>query len=129
MTSPLLELDFPAGREAPGLARRALERHLADRVSEADRRTLVLLVSELVTNAIRHSGGAEAPVRLVVDASGRCVRVEVHDGGPGFERKDPPSPHPSGLGGFGLLLVERMADRWGVRGGSQVWFELDKSAA
>ena len=109
MSPARVELQLPGTRRAPGLARRAVVAHLRDVVSEDDLRTLTLLVSELVTNAIRHAGEGEAPVGLVVDAAGACIRVEVHDRGPGFE--------PSALGcGRG-------------NGGSQVWFELDRRAA
>lgn len=130
MTVPRLELELPGTRRAPGLARRALEGHLDGAVSDEDRSTLALLVSELVTNAVRHTGAEETPVLLVVASSAGRIRVEVHDRGPGFQRQ-PPRPHPDGDGGYGLVLVERMADRWGVTGrdGSQVWFELDRRAA
>lgn len=129
MTSGRVEIELPKARHAPSLARSAIQAHLAAGISEDDRRTLTLLASELVTNAIRHTGAAGAPVRLIIDASGARVRVEVHDRGPGFEPGEP-RPHAGG-GGYGLVLVERMADRWGVRGrdGSQVWFELDRRAA
>ena len=130
MSTARVELQLPGTRRAPGMARRAITAHLGDVVSDEDLRTLTLLVSELVTNAVRHTGAGEEPVGLVIDAAGSRIRVEVHDSGPGFEC-DRPRPHPAGDGGYGLVLVERMADRWGVRGngGSQVWFELDRRAA
>jgi anti-sigma regulatory factor (Ser/Thr protein kinase) len=55
------------------------------------------------------------------------LRVEVHDRGPGFEMR---KPKPRGSsGGYGLFLVERMSDRWGVQRNdtTYVWFELDRS--
>jgi hypothetical protein len=63
---------------------------------------------------------------MYLAASDRCVRVEVCDGGSGFDL--PLDPRPTGaLGGFGLRIVDRMASRWGVAGddGTCVWFELD----
>jgi two-component sensor histidine kinase len=82
----------------------------------------VLLVSELVTNAVVH---AACDVRLRVTA-GSPVRVEVHD-----ENPEPPrarAREPLEVGGFGLVIVESVASRWGVEPqptGKVVWFELD----
>ena len=57
------------------------------------------------------------------------MRVEVKDGGPGFEPPPPPSSPSESTSGWGLYLVARIADRWGVETGddASVWFELDKS--
>jgi anti-sigma regulatory factor (Ser/Thr protein kinase) len=83
-----------------------------------------LLVSELVTNALRYG---EAPMRLVARRSADAVRVEVHDGRPG----EPPRVRnvaPESVGGRGMMLVEALAARWGWEefgGSKQVWFELD----
>ena len=85
--------------------------------------TLRLLVSELVTNAVRHGGAAE-PVEVHARWNSE-VRVEVSDHGDGFT----PAPRigpPDEPGGFGLFLVGRLADRWGVEtnGGTTVWFVM-----
>lgn len=86
-----------------------------------------LLVSELVTNSVRHSGmGDREWIGLRVDHSPRMLRVEVTDKGPGFEAGQPlPSMYQDS--GWGLYLVEQIADRWGVKQeeGTCVWFELD----
>lgn len=91
-----------------------------------------LLVTELVTNSVRHGGSTEddeVEVRIEVDE--HRLRVEVQDRGPGAGALEPPAPGlPSGTdeGGFGLLFVNSLADRWGSeRGadGTTVWFELD----
>lgn len=84
---------------------------------------LRLLVSELVTNAVRH-GDHDHPVELHAKWNSE-VRVEVVDHGHGFT----PAPRDGELdepGGFGLLLVGRLADRWGVETDSstRVWFVL-----
>ena len=83
---------------------------------------LRLVASELVTNSVRH-GGSRA-VDLTVDVCGDVVRLEVVDGGPGFELAARPD---GALGGWGLVLVDSVADRWGVRNGYgvAVWAELD----
>jgi anti-sigma regulatory factor (Ser/Thr protein kinase) len=83
-----------------------------------------LLVTELVTNSVRHADvGAEEYIEIELVASRDGVRVDVTDRGPGFDPSEP-RRHP---GGFGLILVEEIADRWGVdcEDGSRVWFEID----
>ncbi len=83
----------------------------------------VLLVSELVTNAVHHAGG---PVRLQLAVDTDTVRVDVGD-----EVPDLPLAAPAdgfAQGGRGLLIVEALASRWGVEAmlpGKRVWFELD----
>jgi anti-sigma regulatory factor (Ser/Thr protein kinase) len=84
-----------------------------------------LLVSELVTNSVQHAGvTATDHVVLRAELSDH-LHVEVCDPGTGgrIARR---LPDPSGAGGFGLELVERIAARWGVRRGHRtcVWFEL-----
>jgi signal transduction histidine kinase len=84
----------------------------------------MLLTSELVTNAVRHAGGDA--VRLVVALTGTLLRIEVHDPGNGFELKAP-SDDPLRASGWGLVLVEELADRWGIDHDprTRVWFEMD----
>jgi len=87
-----------------------------------------LLVSELVTNAIRHANLDETDaIRLAVAVTPAAIRVEVHDPGTGFEVGETPTD-PDRASGWGLFLVETLADRWGIerRSGTHVWFELDR---
>ena len=83
-----------------------------------------LLVSELVTNSVRHAGVRDR-VGLEVVSRPDHVRVEVIDYGTGFEPR-PRTPDQEVDSGWGLHLVERIADRWGVDGtrGKRVWFEI-----
>jgi anti-sigma regulatory factor (Ser/Thr protein kinase) len=88
--------------------------------------TVSLLTSEVVGNAVRHSGGLEAGDRIVFHArlSEDHVRVEVADHGPCF---DPEIRHEAE--GFGLRLLDKLASRWGVERtarGCMVWFEVDR---
>lgn len=86
-----------------------------------------LLVTELLTNSVRHAGLREdQSVRLLVDLSPRRVRCEIHDAGTGFS-SDGSAPARGAVGGWGMHLVERLSDRWGVQrqGGTRVWFEID----
>ena len=115
---------YDSALDTPALARHELESWLPASLDESERGALRLLVSELVTNAVRHVKSTQ-PVELAVRIGAGAVRVEVRDAGAGFE---PGTPRPRGAdGGFGLFLVERMASRWGVdtQDGTRVWFELD----
>jgi anti-sigma regulatory factor (Ser/Thr protein kinase) len=88
---------------------------------------LVLLTSELVTNAVRVDAGK---VAAVFSRSPQGVRVEVHDQGCGT----PVLRRPEVLeeGGRGLLIVDTAADSWGAvvhpEVGTTVWFELDAAS-
>lgn len=110
------------GADAATAARRAL-RPLAPLLG-ALHDDVALLVSELVTNAVRHAGvGPKDPIALRVAAWPRRVRVEVSDRG-SFSGREP-RPRSDGASGWGLYLVDRLADRWGAAGGT-VWFELGR---
>src|SRR4051812_36981837 len=86
-----------------------------------------LLVPELVTNSVQHAQvAAEDSIVLAVSFPDKTVRVEVRDDGPGFE--PPASPPPDDAdAGWGLFLVEQLADAWGVDDESTgVWFEIER---
>ena len=90
------------------------------------RHRLALLLSELVTNAIQHGGAGEhETIQVRVASSYEKVRVEVFDPGPNAAG---PRNRLEPEGGFGLLLVDRLASGWGREkvesGGSLAWFEL-----
>jgi anti-sigma regulatory factor (Ser/Thr protein kinase) len=122
----MLDLRLPAGPQSPGEARHALDEFAGD-VEEEQLDEVRLLVSELVTNSVRHAGmDSEQWIGLRVDHSPAVLRVEVTDSGPGFEAGKPlPSLYQDS--GWGLYLVEQIADRWGVKQeeGTCVWFEVD----
>ena len=83
----------------------------------------VLMVSELVTNAVRHGEGPT--VRLTARVRGGSCHVEVIDGGSGFKAPADP-PDPSSPGGRGLQVVGSLSDDWGIyEGSTHVWFEID----
>lgn len=123
-----VELALPRTSGSPSAARHAVDRldgHFpADRLGDVR-----LLVSELVTNAVRHAGLSERDeIRLTVQESPGGLRVEVGDPGTGFDwtGRDRDAAE---AGGWGLYLVAELADRWGVERGTDtcVWFELDRS--
>jgi anti-sigma regulatory factor (Ser/Thr protein kinase) len=118
-----LELVLPATPDAPAAARRSLERLL--QLDEPTRETLTLLISEVVTNAVRHAGLAPLdPIQLTISLA-PVIHVEVTDGGPGFDPGAVPRGRPDS-GGWGLQILERLASRWGVDPAvaGRVWFEL-----
>jgi anti-sigma regulatory factor (Ser/Thr protein kinase) len=125
-----VDLELEGTPDAAARARRALDR-FADHLPEPRLRDLRLLVSELVTNAVRHAGLSDADrIRLLAMRQGGALRVEVHDPGTGFEPR-PPAPDPARASGWGLDLVQELADRWGMDGsgpGTRIWFELDADA-
>jgi anti-sigma regulatory factor (Ser/Thr protein kinase) len=125
-----LEREFPVTAEAAAAARRALDA-VPTGLPVGRVRDVRLLVSELVTNAVRHANlGAGDRIRLVVDLADQALRVEVHDPGDGFVPRIP-EPDPERPYGWGLYLVAELADRWGVDSdvSTLVWFELDRPAA
>jgi anti-sigma regulatory factor (Ser/Thr protein kinase) len=87
-----------------------------------------LLLSELVTNSVRHAGlDPTHTIELVLAVERSCLRVEVTDRGLGFGMASSGHRDPTGPG-WGLALVARIADRWGVVEGdgiTTVWFEID----
>lgn len=122
----LVEADIPGGLRAAQEARRRLD-PLREEVGPDTLEDVRFLVNELVTNSIRHGRvGTDDTVRLSVRMLDDVLRVEVKDRGEGFEpgRRTKVSPQDSG---WGLYLVERIADRWGVDTGDRctVWFEVN----
>jgi anti-sigma regulatory factor (Ser/Thr protein kinase) len=105
------------------LARRFVRAWLGDGVPSRLGDDAQLAVSELVTNAIRHS----VVSALHVSRVGDCVRLEVDDHG-GDEPRPVRTPRAASLSGRGLLIVDQIASRWGYEalpgGGKRVWCEL-----
>ncbi|MFE2752799.1 ATP-binding protein [Actinosynnema sp. NPDC059335] len=125
VSGPLVEFSAPIDRGAAGLARDFARKTLADLGYRGDHGDAVLVVSELVSNALRHT--ATIPViRLGGDA--RRLRIEVRDGSPVM-----PRPQRSAtVGGWGLQLVQRLTAAWGARpehDGKVVWCEMVADAA
>jgi anti-sigma regulatory factor (Ser/Thr protein kinase) len=119
---PAVDETIDCDAHAPAVARRAVEE-----LSNIDRgviRDAQLLVSEVVTNSIKHSG-SDDPIHLRVWERSAGLKIEVADGGFGFE-SDEPREAGEGEGGRGLLILEALADRWGTSrdARARVWFEL-----
>ena len=121
-----LELTLPPAPASVAEARARVLDAFGPDLAADERQTLQLLISELVTNAVRH-GKSKQPVELHAQWDDE-VRIEVIDHGQGFL----PRPRAGDLedpGGFGLYLVGRLADRWGVQTDDTtcVWFVLDRT--
>ena len=94
-------------------------------VDEPTTMDAALIVSELVTNALRHG---EGPTVLRIALSTTELQLSVTDSGDGEPRMLPPDP--DRIGGLGLVVVDRIAADWGVApfpGGNTVWAVLARS--
>jgi anti-sigma regulatory factor (Ser/Thr protein kinase) len=122
----MLNLVLTEESGAAAAARQAL-REENGTLPVAVRDDVMLLVSELVSNAVLHAGaGPERPLQVQVLRGPRWVIVTVSDEGPGFTWRPKPEPG-NESGGWGLFLVDQIADCWGVEctaGGARVWFEI-----
>jgi anti-sigma regulatory factor (Ser/Thr protein kinase) len=120
---------LPAHAGAVSEARRWVGAVAADHVDPDQAEKLRLVISEVVTNALRHGSESER-IDLAVTPKPEFLCVQVTDDGPGL------APRPRALetednGGFGLFFVEQLTRRWGVTRENQrtrVWFELDYAA-
>ena len=113
-----MTLRIESNSSAPRLSRS----HLAELRPSLEPRydDVLLLVSELVTNSVRHSRSDSVDIR--VSASDGHIRVEVSDSGPGFDEHTPRGD------GLGIDIVEKLAQRWGYDSddGFTVWAELER---
>jgi anti-sigma regulatory factor (Ser/Thr protein kinase) len=115
---------LPPDPASAGEARRFVDKALVARDFNGDRQAVLLVVSELATNAIVH---ARTDFEVEVDVEDDHVRVEVHDG------DDTHLPQRAeggiGIGGHGLVLVDELTDHWGCGyagpGDKVVWFTVD----
>jgi anti-sigma regulatory factor (Ser/Thr protein kinase) len=118
----MVSIRLPEDLRSAKVARRVVADMLSD-LPDSSRDTAVLLVDELVSNALLHATGG---LRLRVTVVGKVVRVDVfdrterqlvmRDTGPGQEH------------GRGLHIVDKLASEWGVEavpGGKRVWFRID----
>jgi anti-anti-sigma factor len=124
------ELAVPAVPPAVTIARRAV-RSLSAALTEEELEDMLLVVSELVTNSVRHANlGPHQPIRVRLCVSPSRIRGEVSNPGAGFDVEM--GPGPGGDTGWGLYLVDRLCDRWSVLSSGDattVWFERDREVA
>lgn len=121
-----LTLWFAGVTQAPSSARSALSA-LESHIGNDRLQSLRLVVTELITNSIRHAGIDErAVIGLDVRLEDGLLRCTVSDSGRGFEKPDVVRPHQDRAGGFGLVILESVSSTWGVERDDlfRVWFEV-----
>jgi anti-sigma regulatory factor (Ser/Thr protein kinase) len=125
-----LKMRLGSGPDAAAEARRAIARLRAD-LDPPLMETLRLLVTELVTNSVRHTDCDAVTLRIAIGKS--AVLTEVADDGPGFDLELFEDEHGRASDpdtGWGLFLVQRLARNWGVKEegrSKRVWFELGRA--
>jgi PAS domain S-box-containing protein len=121
-------VELPRTPLAAGAARRIVTEMLAGWISDAELRDLYTIISEVVNNAVVHGDG-EAQLVVQLAAAAEALRVEVTNDGAAFTPAEPSTPDEPG--GFGMVIIDRMASRWGIdfTPGVCVWFELDRGRA
>ena len=116
-----LSVDVPRGTHAATVARKLAQTRFAGHLPAQQLDDLLVVVSELTSNAVLHGAGE---IRLRVSVEDGCVYGEVIDEGTGFVQ----DVHVRGIddvGGKGLVIVAALAEQWGIHeGSSHVWFEL-----
>ena len=125
-----ISLSLPALPSSVTKARSEVTRRLAQRITTGALEDVRLLITELITNALRHSGITSGDqIGVKAELTDGTVRIEVHDPG----RDGPVEVRKPGVrgGGYGLFLVERLTNQWGVerRNGTTVWAELSAGSA
>jgi anti-sigma regulatory factor (Ser/Thr protein kinase) len=130
---PAIRRSFGPDTGAGAEARRELE-CLRSRVDDDLVERCKLVATELLTNSVRHAGldgGQE--IELEVRVLPGVVRIEVTDPGRGFDDAavEVPTPGHPAAGGWGLWIVNEVADRWGVEIGraTRIWSEFDTGSA
>jgi two-component sensor histidine kinase len=119
-------LHLPSRPDSPMTARHRLV-EIEPALEPETMAKLRLLVTELVANSVRHARGT--PIDMTLTVHEASVRVDVSDGGQGFETPQL-DPNPLKASGWGLFLVRRMASRWGAEPATgTVWFELERAVA
>jgi hypothetical protein len=119
-------IDLPPELHSVPAARSVVAQLLAAWAAESFCENALLLLSELVTNVMRHVVGAAA-LQVEVHLTGPVLHVSVAD-----NSADPPRAlEPGAAGGHGMWLLAAIADRWGSERygtGKRVWFELSRDA-
>jgi anti-sigma regulatory factor (Ser/Thr protein kinase) len=120
-----LRIELPVTAESPRTSRHAAQDWCEDcGLSQEAREIVLLLLSEVVTNSVRHSPADDAPIEVDASLVGHTVQVVVSDGGQGFA---PRAQERGSSRGYGLFLLDAQATRWGASRDrrTRLWFELD----
>ena len=123
-----------SGPDAPRRVRRKLREQLNDELDSTTERDLELLISEVVTNAVRYgTADRRSDIKVQIRLDGDKITAHIADSGPGFSPATRPKPRVErGAGGFGLFLLDQLSTRWGVQRdetGFRVWFRLARGSS
>jgi len=123
-------VELPGGQQASMAARGVVADTLSGVATRPELDDLLIVVTELVNNAVVHGGAGVVSERVLVHVAvaDEQLRAEVSSRGAPFQPSQPsPTEEP---GGFGLLLVDQLSSRWGIDGGEDfcVWFEIDRAS-
>jgi anti-sigma regulatory factor (Ser/Thr protein kinase) len=121
---PAIRISLPQTAASPAEARHLVSRFAAENDLQNESGAALLVLSELVTNAVLH--GAE-PIEVFVSRDGDLLRIEVSDGGSRTDGVAPRSQDDRRPGGRGLHIVNSLATRWGTtdnEAGKTVWAEI-----
>jgi len=123
-----LRIELPHSPHAPAIARAAID-DLSLHLDEDRHEDLKLLVSEVVTNSVRHSPEVKGGrIQLDLISKSGSVRAEICDSGSGFTFVPKPRRFSiDQVSGWGLDIVGQLSDSWGITtkdGGVCVWFEI-----
>ena len=120
MPATALDTTLPRSTDSIATARRLVNEHSSTLTSQ-ERRDAVLMVSELVTNAVVYGIGT---ISLRINVQADALRIEVSDH---CNVALAPTPTPGADGGWGLAVVDQLAIDWGVlEGRTTVWFTIDR---
>ena len=123
-THPSVHVCLPSDTRAASAARQSL-RLLEGYMPEETIQDVYLLVTELVSNSVKHASLSDQEIQVDADPTDRGIRVEVtNQGGAQLANQLPEKAEESG---WGLMLVTKIASRWGIatNGHTLVWFEID----
>jgi anti-sigma regulatory factor (Ser/Thr protein kinase) len=121
-----VSVEIPVEPEAISIARDVVARIMVDSTAPQERIEEVrLLTSEVVSHAIRRADpDSEGSIGLLIDVSSDRLRVEVTDQLAGPDPRSQAAPPGDAGGGWGLIFVAELSDRWGAEPDS-IWFELN----
>jgi anti-sigma regulatory factor (Ser/Thr protein kinase) len=123
-------ISLPADASSATTARIEVTRRLAARITSAALEDVRLLLTELITNALRHAEMTpDDEIAVKAELLDGTVRIEVSD--PGHDGEVRVRTPGARGGGYGLFLVDRLTSKWGVdhRHGTTVWAELSAGSA
>jgi anti-sigma regulatory factor (Ser/Thr protein kinase) len=121
---PAIHISLPQTAASPAEARHLVSRFAAENDLDQHSGAALLVLSELVTNAVLHG---EEPIDVYVSRDGDVLRIEVSDGGNRTDSVAPRSQDDPRPGGRGLHIVNSLAQRWGTTDrddGKTVWAEI-----